>query len=401
MTPNDIQRAFEERQQAVHTLRDLAEQAKDREFTADETEVAERANDAIDALDSRIETGLRAMEREAKATEALETFRSYNDITAPAESAVDTAETDEVLFRKLVNGEIRSFESLPSEQRDLTKGSATAGGNLVDSTMFDRIFEKLEEESVVIRAGATVIRTASGEDLLVPKVTTNPTGAIVAEAGTIGESDPVFGQVTLGAFKYAALTQVSQELLADSVFDVASFVTNVGGQAVTRALGADLSNGSGSSKPKGIAQAATSFGTSATATTITYANLVEVEATMPVPYKNVDTAWIMSPEAVKVIRLLTDDQSRPLWEPSLKAGNPDMLLGYPVWVDGNIDAATSGKRAVVFAHMPSYAVRIAGGLQIDRSDDFAFNTGLATFRYQLRGDGDGIDDNGIGCLTQA
>jgi len=402
MTPTDIQQAFHERSAAVASLRDLAEQAKDREFTAEETEVAERTNAAIDALDSRIDTGLRAMEREAKATEALEAFRTYNDLTAPTpESAVEPAETDEVLFRKLVSGEIRSFESLPSEQRDLTKGSATAGGNLVDSTMFDRIFQKLEEESVVIRAGATVIRTASGEDLLVPKVTTNPTGAIVAEAGTIGESDPVFGQVTLGAFKYAALTQVSQELLADSVFDVASFVTNVGGQAVTRALGADLSNGSGSSKPKGIAQAATSFGTSATATTITYANLVEVEATMPVPYKNVDTAWVMSPEAVKVIRLLTDDQSRPLWEPSLKAGNPDMLLGYPVWVDGNIDAATSGKRAVVFAHMPSYAVRIAGGLQIDRSDDFAFNTGLATFRYQLRGDGDGIDDNGIGCLTQA
>jgi len=134
---------------------------------------------------------------------------------------------------------------------------------------------------------------------------------------------------------------------------------------------------------------------------VTYANLVEVEATMPVPYKNQDTAWIMSPEAVKVIRLLTDDNSRPLWEPSLKAGNPDFLLGYPVWVDGNIDAATSGKRAVVFAHMPSYAVRLAGGLQIDRSDDFAFNTGLATFRFQLRGDGDGIDDNGLGCLTQA
>jgi HK97 family phage major capsid protein len=143
-------------------------------------------------------------------------------------------------------------------------------------------------------------------------------------------------------------------------------------------------------------QAATSFGTSATATTITYANLVEVEATMPVPYKNQDTAWIMSPEAVKVIRLLTDDNSSPLWEPSLKAGNPDFLLGYPVWVDGHIDAATSGKRAVGFFHMPSYAVRIAGGLQIDRSDDFAFNTGLATFRFQLRGDGDGIDDNGFG-----
>jgi len=402
MTPADIQRAFEERQQAAHALRDLATEAEEREFTAEETEVLDKTNAAIDELDARIDTGLRAIMREAKAVEALETFRSFNTLTTPApEAAVDPKTDDATLFRQLCDGEIRSFESLPSEQRDMTKGSATAGGNIVDSTMYDRIFEKLEEESVVIRAGATVIRTAGGEDLLVPKVTTNPSGAIVAEAGTIGESDPVLGQVTLGAFKYAALTQVSQELLADSLFNVSSFVTNIGGQAVTRALGADLSNGSGSSKPKGIAQAATSFGTSATATTITYANLVEVEATMGVPYKNVDTAWIMSPEAVKVVRLLADTTGRPLWEPSLKAGNPDMLLGYPVWVDGNLDAATSGKRAVVFAHMPSYAVRLAGGLQIDRSDSFAFNTGLATFRFQLRGDGDGIDDNGIGCLTQA
>ena len=402
MTPADIQRAFEERQQAAHALRDLATEAEEREFTAEETEVLDKTNAAIDELDARIDTGLRAIMREAKAVEALETFRSFNTLTTPApEAAVDPKTDDATLFRQLCDGEIRSFESLPSEQRDMTKGSATAGGNIVDSTMYDRIFEKLEEESVVIRAGATVIRTAGGEDLLVPKVTTNPSGAIVAEAGTIGESDPVLGQVTLGAFKYAALTQVSQELLADSLFNVSSFVTNIGGQAVTRALGADLSNGSGSSKPKGIAQAATSFGTSATATTITYANLVEVEATMGVPYKNVDTAWLMSPEAVKVVRLLADTTGRPLWEPSLKAGNPDMLLGYPVWVDGNLDAATSGKRAVVFAHMPSYAVRLAGGLQIDRSDSFAFNTGLATFRFQLRGDGDGIDDNGIGCLTQA
>ena len=402
MTPTDISAAFDERQQAVRSLQDLATEAKDREFTAEETEVLERTNAAIDALDSRIDTGLRAMEKEAKAAEALETFRSYNTLTTPApENAVDPQTDDATLFRQLCTGEIRSFESFPSEARDMTKGTGTAGGHLVDSTMYDRIFEKLEEESVVIRAGATVIRTAGGEDLLVPKVTTNPSGAIVAEAGTIGESDPVLGQVTLGAFKYAALTQVSQELLADSLFNVASFVTNLGGQAVTRALGADLTNGSGSSKPKGIMQAAMSFGTSATATTITYANLVEVEATMPVPYKNQDTAWIMSPEAVKVVRLLTDDNSRPLWEPSLKAGNPDFLLGYPVWVDGHVDAATSGKRAVGFCHMPSYAVRLAGGLQIDRSDDFAFNTGLATFRFQLRGDGDGIDDNGLGCLTQA
>jgi len=401
MSPQDIKASFEARQHAVSELRRLVEDVDGAEFNAEQQAEFDRHNEAIDSLDARIRSGLDHIEREAKATAALDEFRAYGDLTTPHESAVDAKVDDETLFRQLVTGEIRSFTSMPTEARDMTKGTATAGGNIVHSSMWDRIVDKLEEESQVIRAGATVINTAGGEDLLVPRVGTNPSGALVAEAGTIGESDPVIQQVTLGAFKYAALTQVSTELLSDSMFNVADFVTRIGGQAVTRALGADLSNGSGSSKPKGIAQAATSFGTSATATTITYANLVEVESTMPVPYRTPETCWLLSPEAVKVIRLLTDDQSRPLWEPSLQAGNPDMLLGYPVYVDGNLDAATSGKRAVVFAHAPSYAVRLAGGLQVDRSDDFAFNTGLVTFRYQIRGDGDAIDTNGIGCLTQA
>jgi HK97 family phage major capsid protein len=401
MTPTDIQGAFSERATAVHALRALADEARDREFSSEETQTYERQNAEIDRLDAVIDTGLRNLEREAKATEALETFRSYADLTTPVENAVNPKTDDETLFRQLVSGEIKSFTSMPSEQRDMTKGSATAGGNIVDSTMFDRIFDKLEEESQVIRAGALVINTASGEDLLVPKVTTNPSGALVAEAAAIGESDPVLGQVTLGAYKYAALTQVSQELLADSVFNVASFVTNIGGQAVTRAFGVDISNGSGSSRPQGIAQAATSFGSSATSTTITAANLIEVWSTMPQPYKNSDTKWMISPEAIKLIRLLVDSNGQYLWQPGLSSETPANLLGYGVFVDGNLDAATSGKRAVVFAHMPSFAVRIAGGLQVDRSDDYAFNTGLATFRYQIRGDSAGIDDNGIGCLTQA
>ena len=66
-----------------------------------------------------------------------------------------------------------------------------------------------------------------------------------------------------------------------------------------------------------------------------------------------------------------------------------------------MDAPTSGKRAVTFAHMPSYMVRIAGGLRVDTSADYAFNQSMVTVKMQLRGDGDGIDLNGIGCLTQA
>jgi HK97 family phage major capsid protein len=402
MNAQDIQKAFEERQNAVHLLRELADETRDREVTQEETNTLEVTNAAIDALDDKINEGLRQLRREQEAGKALDEFRSFGDLTAIPDSVVEEGSVNEAeLFSKLLKGEIRSFESFASERRDLTKGSATAGGNTVDDTMYDQIITKLEAESAVIAAGATVVNTAGGEDLLVPKTTTNPSGAIVAEGAGYAESDPVFGQVTLGAYKYGNLIQVSSELAADSQFDIMSYVSNLAGQGVARVMGTDFSNGSGSSKPKGIAQAATSFGTSASATTISAANLFEVWSTMPSQYRNRDTKWLISPGAEKLIRLLADSNGQYIWTPGLQAGTPANLVGYEVFTDSNLDAPTSGKRAVVFAHMPSFFVRLAGGLNLATSTDYAFNADLVTIRATMRGDSDVVDTNGIGCLTQA
>jgi hypothetical protein len=43
MTPNDIQAAFEARQSAVHQLRELADETRDREMTGDETQTIEKS----------------------------------------------------------------------------------------------------------------------------------------------------------------------------------------------------------------------------------------------------------------------------------------------------------------------------------------------------------------------
>ena len=136
-----------------------------------------------------------------------------------------------------MNGEIRSFES-HGEQRDLTKGSATAGGNIVTDILYDNVVEKLVEEGVALQAGATLLQTASGEDMLIPTVTGFSSGALVAEAGTISESDPTFGQSTLSTYKYAAIVEVSQELIEDQGvgnFNVVNFIGEQGGAAVGRA----------------------------------------------------------------------------------------------------------------------------------------------------------------------
>jgi HK97 family phage major capsid protein len=47
----------------------------------------------------------------------------------------------------------------------------------------------------------------------------------------------------------------------------------------------------------------------------------------------------------------------------------------------------TGVKSVLVGHMPSYYVRTVGGIRLDRSDDFAFNADLVTFRASMRVDG--------------
>ena len=109
----------------------------------------------------------------------------------------------------------------------------------------------------------------------------------------------------------------------------------------------------------------------------------------------------MSPSAERVIRSLQDSTNQYLWAPGLSAAVPSQLFGYDVVTDGFIDAATSGKKALLFCHAPSFFVRFAGGVSVESSTDYAFANDLVTLRFMMKMDSAGIDDNGLGRLTQA
>ena len=66
------------------------------------------------------------------------------------------------------------------------------------------------DASAIMAAGATVVTTGTGEDLIVPKSTGYVTTAIIGEGATITESDPTLATVTLKAFKYANYFEISQ-----------------------------------------------------------------------------------------------------------------------------------------------------------------------------------------------
>ena len=402
MTPQDIQAAFEARQSAVASLRELADETQGRDMSAEETQTFERQNDEIDALDACIQSGLKEMEREAKATEAIEQFRALSHVTEPTEAAVAPSTTDEDLFRQLLNGEIRSFES-KGEKRDLTEGSATAGGNLVTSTLYDRVIDKFTEEGVALAAGATLLETASGEDMLVPTVTGYSTGALVAEGGTISESDPTFGQSTISVYKYAAIVEASSELIEDNgvgSFNVLNFVADQGGAAVARALSAAWTAGSGSSQPNGYDNC-TAGVTAASATAITANELIDLQHSITAPYR-IGAAWAMNDSTLKAVRKLVDSNGQYVWQPGLRVSNPDELLGAPVYTDTNMEEIATGKKTVVYGNFTrGYFCRIAGGVRVESSNAPAFTTDLISTRFIVRGGGNIIDTNALRHLVQA
>jgi HK97 family phage major capsid protein len=81
-----------------------------------------------------------------------------------------------------------------------------------------------------------------------------------------------------------------------------------------------------------------------------------------------------------------DGDGRYLYD--VRVGYPDNFAGYDVVENPALPALGTGVAgSVLFGHMPSYKVRMAGGLQVATSTDYAFNQDLVTYRVTMRVDG--------------
>ena len=69
-------------------------------------------------------------------------------------------------------------------------------------------------------------------------------------------------------------------------------------------------------------------------------------------------------------------------------------MGRPVIIDPNMADPALSAKSVAFGDFSAYAIRDARGIRFERSDDFAFDTDLVSFRAILRTDGATIDSTG-------
>jgi len=384
---------FEERANLWESMKELNDReiAEERSLDASEKEQWDKMNDRMSEIDARVQELASVEEANKKSEEARAIFEA--NATSPVIEKEVEVETDASVLRKMATGEVRSHNF---EKRDLTK-SGDAG--LVPQGFYDQIIAKLDENAVV-RQFATVVNTASGEDIKFPQITALSSASLVAEGGAIGESDPTSASVTLGAFKYAYLVQVSSELLADEGVDIEGFLANDIGRALGNGAGTDFAVGNGSSKPNGVINASSTGVTCASATVITSDEVIDLYHSVTAPYR-INGAWLMNDSTLKEVRQLKDSNNQYLWQPSLQQGNPDILLGSPVATDPNVEAIATAKKVMAFGDMSKYFIREVSGFQLDRSVDYAFANDLVTFRAIYRADGDLMDTNAVKLMVMA
>lgn len=285
-----------------------------------------------------------------------------------------------------------------AERRDLL---TTSPANFRPVSFYGQIVEAMTESSAVLSAGATVLTTDSGETLRVPRATARSTAAIVAEAAAIGESDPTLDVVELNAFKYGVLFQVSTEMMEDTTVDLQGYLARQAGEAIGQALGAHLISGNGTTQPQGVATAATTGVTGPTGTATSFGSqatagqgtdlLNSLYGSLSEPYVsgNASPAFIARNATLTAIRNLKTSAGEIVGANYL--ANPPA----PFYVDPFVAAMGANAKSVLFGDWSRYFVRMVNGIRFQRSDDFAFDKDMVTFRCLMRADGKLIDSNAI------
>ncbi|MEW6938086.1 phage major capsid protein [Trueperella pyogenes] len=289
----------------------------------------------------------------------------------------------------------------PLEIRNaLSEGVDSEGGYLVPDEFEATLVTSLADENVM-RSIAKVIQTTSG-DRKIPVVSTHGSAAWLDEGKAMSESDEVFDQVSLSAFKLGTFLKISEELLQDTAFNVEAYLADEFGRRIGAAEEEAFIAGDGRGKPTGIFAAtggAPSAVTTAKATDITADELIDLHYALRAPYRK-NATWLMNDATVKTVRKLKDTTGQYLWQPALTLGAPDTILGRPVATSTFVPELKAGAKSVAFGDFSYYWIADRQGRSFKRLNELFATSGQVGFLATQRVDGKLILPEAVQVLTQ-
>lgn len=295
---------------------------------------------------------------------------------------------------------MRDQERRNAELRNaLQVGELSEGGYTVPDEFERTLVQALEEENIM-RGLVHVITTSSG-DRKIPLVTSKGAASWVEEEAAIPESDDAFGQITLSAHKVGSMIRISEELLHDSAFDLAAYITGEFARRVGAAEEEAIITGNGTHKPTGLLHATLGAETGVTAAAvaaITADELIDLQHSLKSGYRR-KACWIMNDACVKLLRKLKDGNGQFLWQPGLLLGQPDTLLNQKVLTSNYMPLPAAGNKAILYGDYSYYWLADREGRSLQRLNELYAANDQVGFKITQRVDGRLILREAVKCLA--
>lgn len=260
----------------------------------------------------------------------------------------------------------------------LQEGVDADGGYLVPDEYDSRLIDVLDEENIMRKLATTI--TTSGEHKI-NIAATKPAASWIEEGGALTFGDATFSQILLDAHKLHVAIKVTEELLYDNAFNLESYILTQFGKALANAEEDAFLNGNGTGKPLGLF-AATGGGTVAdTVTSIKADDMIGLVYALKRPYRK-NAAFILNDKNLATIRKLKDTNGAYIWQPSYQAGEPDRLLGYPVYT-----SAYAPETAIAFGDYSYYNIGDRGSRSFSELRELFAGNGMIGYVAKERVDG--------------
>ena len=186
------------------------------------------------------------------------------------------------------------------------------------------------------------------------------------------------------------------------MFDLEDYIIDEFSKALGNAEEDSFINGNGTGKPLGIlaATGGADVGvTTAGATAITADEVINLVYSLKRPYRK-NAVFLMNDATIAIVRKLKDGNGVYLWQPALTMGEPDRLLGYPVYTSQYMPTAAAGNKSIAFGDFSYYNIGDRGTRSFAELRELFAGNGMIGFVAKERVDGKLVLSEAIKVLQQ-
>lgn len=262
--------------------------------------------------------------------------------------------------------------------RDQSTDTSGEGQEILDGSKFQGIVEAKEYVGGVLDYCDVVNSSNGSEAIHYTKFNdTAATTAIKAQNAAVVNTSVTYSNVSLGNFLYSSgVFPVSLPFIQDARINVVQHINDLLTKRYYRKIKSELTNGVGTTAPRGYTIDATTEGSSAVLTAFTPEDIYDLYFSVDAEYRESDKcAFVMHDQTLAhLMSEFVDSDLRPIWGQGLNGSPVLTLMGKPIVIDNNLPTPDYEASLIYFGDWSAMKVRFVGPPKLVRDDSRLVDT---------------------------